>query len=206
MDNNIFNLPNVLTIFRFPAGLALLWLLMQYNPVSIGNSDKMWVSILLTIVAVLAFLSDFFDGKLARKHGIVTNFGKMLDPVADSMLFTLLMLGLAMSPRFEVPIWFAVIMLYREAGVQILRRYAAVGGVVLMAGWAGKAKMFIQCIGMGALAILLLVKDLSFIDIPEIVLTKFAWWASALSAIVGLISLYLYVKQLPEMMKEQVKK
>lgn len=206
MDKNIFNLPNVLTIFRFPAGLALLWLLMQYNPASIGNSDKMWVSILLTIVAVLAFLSDFFDGKLARKHGIVTNFGKMLDPVADSMLFTLLMLGLAMSPRFEVPIWFTVIMLYREAGVQILRRYAAVGGVVLMAGWAGKAKMFIQCIGMGALAILLLVKDLSFIDIPELVLTKFAWWASALSAIVGLISLYLYIKQLPEMMKEQVKK
>ncbi len=206
MDKNIYNLPNALTIFRFPAGLALLWLLMQYNTPEVGNTGKGWVSILIAIFAILAFLSDLFDGKLARKHGIVTNFGKMLDPVADSMLFTLLMLGLAMSPRFEVSIWFTVIMLYREAGVQIMRRYAAVGGVVLMAGWAGKAKMFVQCIGMGVLAFLLLITDLNIIAVPEFILSGFAWWASALSALVGMISLALYIKQLPEMMKEQASK
>ncbi len=206
MDKKIYNLPNALTIFRFPAGLALLWLLMQYNTPEVGNTGKGWVSILIAIFAILAFLSDLFDGKLARKHGIVTNFGKMLDPVADSMLFTLLMLGLAMSPRFEVSIWFTVIMLYREAGVQIMRRYAAVGGVVLMAGWAGKAKMFVQCIGMGVLAFLLLITDLNIIAVPEFILSGFAWWASALSALVGMISLALYIKQLPEMMKEQASK
>ncbi len=206
MDKNIYNLPNALTIFRFPAGLALLWLLMQYNTPEAGNAGKAWVSILIAIFAVLAFLSDLFDGKLARKHGIVTNFGKMLDPVADSMLFTLLMLGLAMSPRFGVSIWFTVIMLYREAGVQIMRRYAAVGGVVLMAGWAGKAKMFVQCIGMGVLAFLLLITDLNIIAVPEFILSGFAWWASALSALVGMISLGLYIKQLPEMMREQAGK
>ena len=203
MDRKIYNIPNALTVFRFPAGLCLLWLLMQYGDPESGIAGKAWVSILIALVAVMAFLSDFFDGRLARKYGIVTNFGKMLDPVADSMLFTLLMLGLAMSPRFQVTIWFTVIMLYREAGVQIMRRYAAVGGVVLMAGWAGKAKMFVQCIGMGCLALLLLVADLNIINIPEIVLSEFAWWASALSAVVGLISLFLYLKQLPEMMLEQ---
>lgn len=206
MDKSIYNLPNALTIFRFPAGLALLWLLMQYNTPEVGNAGKGWVSILITVFAILAFLSDFYDGKLARKYGIVTNFGKMLDPVADSMLFTLLMLGVAMSPRFDVPIWFTVIMLYREAGVQIMRRYAAVGGVVLMAGWAGKAKMFVQCIGMGALAILLFIDDMNILSVTDTVLSEFAWWASALSAIVGLISLVLYIKQLPEMMKEQAGK
>ncbi len=206
MDKSIYNLPNALTIFRFPAGLALLWLLMQYNTPEVGNVGKGWVSILITVFAILAFLSDFYDGKLARKYGIVTNFGKMLDPVADSMLFTLLMLGVAMSPRFDVPIWFTVIMLYREAGVQIMRRYAAVGGVVLMAGWAGKAKMFVQCIGMGALAILLFIDDMNILSVTDTVLSEFAWWASALSAIVGLISLVLYIKQLPEMMKEQAGK
>lgn len=206
MDNNIYNLPNALTVFRFPAGVVLLWLLMQYGSADTADPGRIWVSVLIAIFAVLAFLSDLYDGKLARSRGIVTNFGKMLDPVADSMLFTLLMLGLAMSPRFNITIWFTVIMLYREAGVQILRRYAAVGGVVLMAGWAGKAKMFVQCIGMGVLAFMLLVSDLSIIKIPEVIIVEFAWWASALSAVVGLISLFLYIKQLPEMMKEQAGK
>ncbi len=206
MDKNIYNIPNALTIFRFPAGIALLWLLMQYAPEQSGNTGKVWISVWIAIVAILAFLSDLFDGKLARKHGKVTNFGKMLDPVADSMLFTLIMLGLALSPRFQVTIWFTVIMLYREAGVQILRRYAAVGGVVLMAGWAGKAKMIIQSIGMAVLVLLLLASDLHIMSISEKLLRHFAWWVSGLSAAVGLVSLFLYIKQLPVMMRSQADK
>ena len=200
MDKNIINLPNALTVFRFPAGIAMLWLFMQYDS---PDSHKAWVSILIAIVAICAFFSDYFDGKFARKYNIVTNFGKMMDPVADSMFFTLLLLGLAISPRFNIPIWFTIIMMYREAGVQMMRRYAAVQGVVLMAGWAGKAKMFIQCIAMSILGLMLLFNDTGLLAFNENIIYETAWWGSALSAISGLLSLIIYLKQLPKMMKEQ---
>lgn len=206
MDKNIINVPNALTVFRFPAGIAILWLLLQYKAPLSPMRPSAWISILIGVVALFAFLSDYYDGKLARKNGIVTNFGKMLDPVADSMLFTLLLLGLALSPRFNITIWFTVIMLYREAGVQIMRRYAAVEGVVLMAGWAGKAKMFIQCIVMGVLGIMLILNDTDIFPIKENYIYLTAWWGSALSALSGLISLFIYIKQLPKMIRQQREK
>lgn len=203
MDKSVCNLPNLLTLFRFPAGLATLWLFMQYAHLTPSGGYPAWVAVGIAIVSVLTFLSDFLDGRIARAYGIVTDFGKIMDPVADSLFFTLLLLALAVSPRFEVSIWFTVIMLYREAGVQVMRRYAAYHGVVLMAGWSGKFKMFAQCIVMGVFGLCLLTTDTGLYVFSEAFLKGFAWWGSLLTAVVGLWSLGIYLKQLPQMMKEQ---
>lgn len=205
MDKKVLNVPNMVTVFRFPASIAMLWLLMCFSANPPEGGYPVWISICAAIVSFLTFLSDFFDGKIARAYGTVTNFGKMMDPIADSIFFTLLLLGLAVSPRFEVSIWFTVIMLYREAGVQAMRRYAAYRGVVLMAGWSGKFKMVAQCVAMAGLGVAILVTDTGLYPFSESTLRGFAWWASCLTALIGLWSLGVYLWQLPAMLREQAR-
>lgn len=202
MSKNVINLPNLLTLFRFPAALAMLWLLQQYTSQAPAGGYPVWIAVGITIVSVLTFFSDLLDGKIARAYKIVTNFGKVMDPVADSIFFTLLLMGLAVSPRFEVSIWFTVIMLYREAGVQVMRRFAAYQGVVLMAGWSGKLKMFLQCVVMAALGLTLLASDTGLHVVSEAFLKSFAWWSSLVTAVAGLLSFGVYIKQLPQMMRD----
>jgi CDP-diacylglycerol--glycerol-3-phosphate 3-phosphatidyltransferase len=199
MNGQLINLPNLMTFFRFPAGLLMLWLVMRLTT----DDHPAWISIVVLIIAILTFLTDFYDGRLARRYHLVTDAGKMLDPIADSLFFTLLMMGLALSPRFEVSIWFTVIMLYREAGVQTIRRVAALKGVVLMAGWAGKLKMALQGIVMGVLGFAVFFNDTGIYAIDENTLIFLAWFGSAVTALCGLLSVAAYVKQLPAMIKEQ---
>ncbi|GHS91945.1 hypothetical protein FACS1894139_13670 [Planctomycetales bacterium] len=203
MNPRLLNLPNLMTFFRFPAGLVVLWLFVRMSPENYPDGYPVWAAIAIAIIGVLTFLTDFYDGRVARRYGIVTDAGKMLDPIADSLFFTLLLMGLALSGRFEVSIWFTVIMLYREAGVQTMRRIAALKGVVLMAGWAGKLKMALQGAAMGVFGFALFVNDLRLVAVGEPVLIVLAWLGSAVAALCGLLSLGAYLWQLPEMMCEQ---
>lgn len=204
MGKNLFTLPNLLTIYRFPAGLAILYLLMRMD--SANYPDKVypvWIAAAIGVVSFFTFLSDYYDGKLARQGNCVSDFGKMMDPVADNMFFTLLMLGLVLSDRFSVSVWFMVVMLYREAGVQIIRRLAALRGVVLAAGRAGKIKTALQCVFMGILGAAVLLKDAGCGFIEEKYLVWGAWGASALAALGGIVSLLAYLVQLPQMLAAQ---
>lgn len=214
MSKSVLNLPNMITMFRFPASIAMLWLLMQFDvplvdstgdipAISAATGYPMWIAISIALVSFLTFLSDWSDGKVARKYGIVTDFGKVMDPVADSIFFTLLLMGLAISPRFNVTIWFTVVLIFREAGVQVMRRHAAYCGVVLMAGWAGKMKMLVQCLVMAGLGFAILFTDTGIFKFSESILRSFAWWASAACALVSIWSFIAYLKQLPAMMQEQ---
>lgn len=209
MARKFLTLPNLMTCYRFPAGLAMLWLLQRMDPANYpAGADgqthyPVWIALTIAIVSFLTFISDYYDGKLARQNHDVSDFGKIMDPVADNMFFTLLMLGLALSGRFHVSVWFTVVMLYREAGVQILRRQAALKGVVLMAGWAGKVKTALQCVVMAILGFAVLFKDAGWLDIPEKWLIVTAWAASAFAAVGGLVSLGAYVAQLPQMIASQ---
>lgn len=204
MSKKIFNLPNMLTCYRFPAGLAMLWLVMRMDPrIYPENQYPLWIALTILIISILTFLTDFYDGKVARRYNIVTDFGKIMDPVTDSLFFTLLLLGLALSGRFAVSIWFTVIMIYREAGVQIIRRIAALKGVVLMAGWAGKLKMALQGIVMGIFGFAAFFNDAGWLKVGERNLVILAWTGSAVTALCGVLSLAAYIKQLPQMIAEQ---
>lgn len=94
------------------------------------------------IVFCLAALTDFLDGKIARKYGIVTTFGKFVDPVADKLLVLSAMITLCGLQEF--PIWACVIVLFRELCVDGLRLVAAEQGRVIAAGKLGKLKTTIQ--------------------------------------------------------------
>ncbi len=198
MRNRIFNLANGLTLSRFAAAPVILWLVLAMA------RDQATVSLAALGVMIATILTDLFDGMAARAYKMVTNFGKIMDPVADSTFFMTLLFAFSASPRFRenFPVWFPVIVLWREIAMHVLRRYSALKGIVLAAKASGKAKMFVQSIVMSALLALIAASDAKFYPLAEEVLQKAAFWSGVVVVAVNLLSLPEYLRSVPELIAE----
>ena len=124
------NLPNKLTILRVVLVPAVCML--------IGLGLYPWAAAVFTLAA----LTDFLDGYLARRDGLVTVFGKFLDPVADKLLVLTAMIMLA--EKGLLPAWAAVVVAARELAVDGLRLVASSSGKVVAAKMPGKIKTVLQ--------------------------------------------------------------
>lgn len=117
-----------------------------------GTTAWIWICALL---ACLIELSDMFDGWVARQRNQVTDFGKVFDPVADSLSRQTIFISFMVSGI--IPLWMYLIFFYRDAFLQLLRIVCASGGFVLAARPSGKAKAVLQGIGtFGVLCVLAL--------------------------------------------------
>ena len=128
-----FNLPNTLTAIRVLLVPVLVVALL--NGSSAGD-------VLAAIVFALASLTDFVDGYLARSQNKVTDFGKLMDPVADKLLIIAALLSLV--SLHKIMVWVAMVIITREIVITVLRSYAAQNGVIVPAGSLGKAKTVFQ--------------------------------------------------------------
>lgn len=176
------NLPNKLTVARIiatPVFLALI-MLNWYIPA--------------LIVFIAAALTDLFDGKIARKRGLVTDFGKFLDPVADKMLTTAAFLAFLEKGVGDGIVWIVFLVLFREFLVTSVRLVAASsGGKVIAANIWGKAKTVSQMV-----AIIFTIAALSFVSlfsfpvlntILAALVTLTLWVSTVLCVISGVIYL-----------------
>lgn len=121
-------IPVFMTFMYFSGGTPGLW---------------MWLSL---GVFILASITDFVDGQIARKYNQVSDFGKFLDPLADKLLT---IAALAMFCEWgQVPAWALMIILTREFAVTGLRLVAVGKGTVIAAGWSGKVKTAASMIGL----------------------------------------------------------
>lgn len=100
--------------------------------------DKEWSPYAALAVFIIASLTDLLDGQIARKRGLVTDFGKFMDPLADKVLVMTAMVCFCAMGSF--PAWALVIVIFREFAVSGLRLIAVEGGRVIAAGWSGKVK------------------------------------------------------------------
>ncbi|MBE6769785.1 MAG: CDP-diacylglycerol--glycerol-3-phosphate 3-phosphatidyltransferase [Ruminococcaceae bacterium] len=135
------NLPNKLTVARIIATpVFLLFMMLDFK----GHY------VVALVIFIAAALTDLFDGKIARKRGIVTDFGKFLDPVADKMLTTAAFLAfLNEKDGFFGMVWIVFIVLLREFLVTSVRLVAASsGGKVIAANIWGKAKTVSQMVAI----------------------------------------------------------
>ena len=123
------NLANKLTTFRVLCiPIFVVFMLIESIPYN---------SYLAASVFIIASITDLFDGKIARKYHLVTNFGKFMDPLADKMLVSAALICL--TPKM-IPSWVVIIIISRELFISGFRMLAADQGIVLAAGWWGKFK------------------------------------------------------------------
>ncbi len=133
------NVPNALTLLRLALVPVFAWLLLRQG--GDDSASRIWAS----VVFVVASATDFVDGELARRQGLVTTFGKVVDPIADKALTGTALVGL--SYLGELPWWVTVVILVREIGVTLLRFWVIRIGV-MPASRGGKAKTAAQMLAI----------------------------------------------------------
>ena len=129
-----WNLPNILTTVRVVLVPLFAWMLLAHP------HDEAW-RIGATLVFLLAIATDFVDGRVARRYGLVTDFGKLWDPIADKALTGMAFIGLSILG--ELGWWITVIILVREWGITVLRWGIRKYGV-MAANRGGKLKTVTQ--------------------------------------------------------------
>ena len=134
--NTTANKITVLRIILVPVFMVLMYLGYTY-----------WA----LAIYIIACLSDFIDGHIARKYNQVTNFGKFMDPLADKMLVLTAMCYFVDNDT--MPGWVVALVLLREFGVCGLRLLAVEQGTVIAAAWSGKIKTFVTMVALGVLII-----------------------------------------------------
>jgi len=139
----ILNVPNLLTIARL-----FMVPIFGYLVLTIEQTDAaQWAS---ATVFLIAAITDLIDGVWARRYGLVTNFGKIADPIADKALIGTALI--ALSIQNEIAWWVTGIILFREIGITILRFWVIRHGVI-PASRGGKAKTVSQIIAIVAFLI-----------------------------------------------------
>lgn len=143
------NLPNKLTILRIilvPVFIIVLWLPM----ISGGSINDLCTRIIASVIFIFSAITDFVDGKLARKYNLVSNFGKFMDPLADKFLCIGAMLAMVLIFDGAPRVWLIIslmITIFRELAVSSMRLIAKnAEGLVIAAAMPGKIKTFSQCI------------------------------------------------------------
>jgi CDP-diacylglycerol--glycerol-3-phosphate 3-phosphatidyltransferase len=145
------NLPNILTLSRIGFAGIIVYLLLLNSLVS-----HYWAA----LVFILASITDYYDGSLAKRYGMITDFGKIMDPIADKVLmlsifFTLAFLGV-------LAWWMVMIIALREIVVTIDRLWRMRQGQVLPAEKAGKIKTVLQIVAVAFILIYLILDQAEF--------------------------------------------
>ena len=142
----MWNVPNVLTMARLgllPIIVLLIW------PGIESRETCFWAAMLYCLGGVL----DMVDGAIARRYGLVTAFGKFLDPLSDKLFYLVTMIALLQLQGPRIPPWLVMIVLMRELSITGLRAIAVSEGIVIDAKEGGKFKTVFGTIGMCGLLI-----------------------------------------------------
>ncbi|GAA1522831.1 CDP-diacylglycerol--glycerol-3-phosphate 3-phosphatidyltransferase [Brevibacterium permense] len=187
-----WNVPNALTVLRILMVPLFLVLLLADG----GNDVTLrWWAL---IVFLLAMFTDFVDGYLARRNNLITNFGKIADPIADKSLMAAALIGLAII--VELPWWVPVIILVRELGITLLR-FFMIRIAVMPASRGGKIKTVLQTAAIG---LFLLVFPLSDV-VPSavyVILLVFAWIIMTAAIVVTIVTGVDYCVQAAKLYKD----
>jgi CDP-diacylglycerol--glycerol-3-phosphate 3-phosphatidyltransferase len=140
-----WNIANALTVFRLALVPVFVVALFAH-----GGHDEL-TRVLAWAIFAVASVTDRIDGDIARKRGLVTEFGKLADPIADKALVGAALIGL--SVLGDLPWWITVVMLVREVGVTALRFWVIRHGVI-PASRGGKVKALLQAVATGLFVLL----------------------------------------------------
>ena len=192
------NLPNRLTLMRvILIPFMMFFYFATFIPYGIGK-------IIALIIFIVAALTDLFDGKIARKYNLITNFGKFLDPIADKILTTTVLImiiadGTILNPYGAIMV---SIILAREFMVSALRLVAASKGKVLAADIWGKAKTMVQMISLPICILLAFANAVGAINWVIITIKILAYSTLVIATVLTLISGINYLVKNKDCFKE----
>lgn len=178
------NLPNKLTLFRVVLIPFFVFFLLAPYFEGYGN----YIAVAIFIVASI---TDFLDGKIARKYNLVTNFGKFMDPLADKLLVCSALICLIQLEL--IPAWVVIIIIAREFIISGFRLVASDNGVVIAASYWGKFKTAFQM-----LTVIVLI-----LNIPNKVFTILGTALIYVSLTLTVISLIDYIAKNKDVLKDQ---
>ncbi len=138
VEGHWLNVPNGLTALRLLLVPVFAWMLLSHP------HDDLW-RWGAAVVFVIASITDIIDGRVARKYGLVTRFGKLWDPIADKALTGMALVGLSIIG--ELPWWITIVILVREWGITLLRFLILKYGV-MAANRGGKLKTVVQSVAI----------------------------------------------------------
>jgi len=178
----IVSIPLLLTLSRVLLGP--LFIIIYIYGTSLGWQERAipWVLLSLTI---LSELSDLFDGWFARKHNKVTELGKLLDPMADSIFRFSALIAFTQGP-VALPLILVAIFFYRDTIIGTLRTVCALGGFALAARWSGKVKAVIQATVIFFILILMIPYSMGCLE--KELLQALSFYAVLLSCLYTLYS------------------
>ena len=163
------NVPNGLTALRMVLVPVFAWVLLSHP----HNDSWRWMA---ALIFVFASITDIVDGRVARKYGLVTRFGKLWDPIADKALTGMALVGLSIIG--ELPWWITIVILVREWGITLLRFLILKYGV-MAANRGGKLKTVMQSIAI----VMYLLPLPSWLHVVGVVVM---WVALILTVLTGL--------------------
>lgn len=147
--SKLLNLPNLLALFRIALAPLMLWFFIDRNNHIFSSWHPSWFDYFAGVIFVIASITDFFDGYIARSWNQMTKLGAILDPLADKMLVLAGFLGLVVIDRASV--WAVFLILSREFFITGLRVVAVGEGKNVASTMAGKIKTVMQMIAIGFL-------------------------------------------------------
>jgi len=169
VEGHWLNVPNGLTALRMLLVPVFAWVLLSHP----HDDSWRWMA---ALVFVFASITDIVDGKVARKYGLVTRFGKLWDPIADKALTGMALVGLSIIG--ELPWWMTIVILVREWGITLLRFLILKYGV-MAANRGGKIKTVTQSIAI----VMYLLPLPSWLHVVGVVVM---WVALILTVLTGL--------------------
>ncbi|MGY4860157.1 CDP-diacylglycerol--glycerol-3-phosphate 3-phosphatidyltransferase [Cryobacterium sp. AP23] len=134
-----WNLPNIITVVRILLAPLFFWMLLADN--GADGALRWWAAVLF----IVAIATDGVDGAIARRYNLVTDLGKLLDPIADKILTGAALIGLSILA--ELPWWVTVLILVREIGITVFR-FAMLSDRVIPASRGGKLKTIAQSVAI----------------------------------------------------------
>ena len=167
------NLPNKLTLLRVVLIPVFVVLLLLEG----GQNDTLRIAAL--VVFCIASFTDFLDGQIARRHHLVTNFGKFMDPLADKLLVCSALI--CMIELGQLPSWYVITVIAREFIISGFRLVAADNGIVIAASWWGKFKTTFQM-----LTVILLILNIPALHTVTMIIAGIAF-------VLTLVSLLDYI-------------
>jgi CDP-diacylglycerol--glycerol-3-phosphate 3-phosphatidyltransferase len=175
------NIANFLTFFRLFVSPVFLFIYIEHAWLGISPLSLPYFLLALLVVSEL---SDAFDGFFARRYNQVTDFGKILDPMADSVARIAVFLAFTVEP-VKVPIFLVFVILFRESAISTLRTVCALHGFALAAHKSGKIKAILQAIAAFSIVGLMIPHSWGYIS------TATLHWVS--SWIVGVAAFYTFL-------------